>query len=167
MIISKYPFNIAWSDEDEEYVATCPAFPGLSAYGATEEEALAEGKVALGLFVESCTEKGIPLPEPQVAHMYSGQTRVRFPKTLHRQLAQKAEAEGISLNLVILNACQSAVTGDQIGHHYLGEIKKLVSKNQVALASLAWNKPSLTERTVTTETERTVFAPGLDFKKGN
>ena len=167
MIINKYPFNIAWSDEDEEYVATCPAFPGLSAYGTTEEEALAEGKVALGLFLESCTEKGIPLPKPQVAHMYSGQTRVRFPKTLHGQLAQKAEVEGISLNLVILNACQSAVTGDQIGHHYLGEIKKLVSQSHVDLASLAWKKPSLKERTVTTETERTVFAPGLAFKRGN
>lgn len=167
MIINKYPFNIAWSDEDEEYVATCPAFPGLSAYGATEQEALAEGKVALGLFVESCRERGIPLPEPQVAQVYSGQTRVRFPKTLHRQLAEKAESEGMSLNLVILNACQSAITGDQVGNHYLSEIKNLFSQNQVALATMAWNKPRFKERTATTEAERPIFAPGLDFKKGN
>jgi hypothetical protein len=39
---NRYSFNIEWSDEDEEYIATCPAFPGLSAFGETEEEALSE-----------------------------------------------------------------------------------------------------------------------------
>ncbi|TGE31481.1 toxin-antitoxin system HicB family antitoxin [Desulfosporosinus sp. Sb-LF] len=33
---------------------------------------------------------------------YSGELRVRFPKTLHYQLAENAEAEGTSLNQYIL-----------------------------------------------------------------
>ncbi|HXI92189.1 MAG TPA: type II toxin-antitoxin system HicB family antitoxin, partial [Blastocatellia bacterium] len=154
---------------DEEYLATCPAFPGLSAYGTTEEEALVEAKIALGLFIEACEANNIPLPEPQVAQEYSGQTRVRFPKSLHRQLAQKAESEGISLNLVILNACQTSITGDQVGQQYLNEMKKLV-QNQSALASLgsaAFGNPSFREK-VTTKTERIINAPGFDFReKGN
>lgn len=79
---NKYPFNIAWSVEDEEYMATCPAFPGLSAFGESEEEALGEAKVALGLFIKTFKEKKIPLPVPQVVSEYSGQTRLRLPKSL-------------------------------------------------------------------------------------
>lgn len=168
MTNNKYPFNIVWSEKDKEYLATCPAFPGLSAYGGTEEEALAEAKIALGLFIEACEANSIPLPEPQVAQEYSGQTRVRFPKSLHRQLAQKAESEGISLNLVILNACQTSIIGDQVGQQYLNELKKLV-QNQSALASFGsavFSNPPFREK-VTTETERIIYAPGLDFKKGN
>lgn len=101
--MNKYSFNIAWSEEDEEFVATCPAFPGLSALGETEEEALTEAKVALRLFIKTCEEKSIPLPEPQIIQQYSGQFRVRLTKTLHRKLAQQAEVEGVSLNSLILS----------------------------------------------------------------
>lgn len=62
--MSDYAFNIAWSADDDEYVATCPAFPGLSGLGKTEEEALSEGKKALGIFVNLMNGKGLPLPEP-------------------------------------------------------------------------------------------------------
>ena len=60
----KYPFNIVWSEEDGEYMATCPSFPGLSAFGETEEEALHEAKIALELFIKSYKERGISLPKP-------------------------------------------------------------------------------------------------------
>lgn len=124
--MNKYPFNIAWSDEDEEYVATCPAFSGLSAYGKTEEEALAEAKVALEGFIKVCEDKGIPLPEPQTVSEYSGQTRLRLPKSLHRQAAQIAEIEGVSLNQLIVEAVKGLVTQQQVGRRYLDEIKQLI-----------------------------------------
>lgn len=60
---NRYPFNIEWSEEDQEYVATCPAFPGLSAFGESEEEALREGKVALAGFIETCEANDLPLPD--------------------------------------------------------------------------------------------------------
>lgn len=62
-IMNEYSFNIVWSEDDGEYVATCPSFPGLSAFGTTKEKALEEGKIALGLFIETYQEHGIPLPE--------------------------------------------------------------------------------------------------------
>jgi len=168
----KYSFNIAWSDEDEEYVATCPAFPGLSAYGATEEEALAEAKVALGLFIESCQDRNIPLPEPQVVENYSGQTRLRLPKHLHRQAAQAAESQGMSLNQVLILALQKFLTGEHTGQRYLDEIKSLLrvqnERNQVAIASSAWTRSAIREKTVRieTETER-IYLPPIESKKGN
>jgi predicted RNase H-like HicB family nuclease len=59
----KYGFDIFWSDEDQGYIATCPDFPGLSAFGVTEEEALQEAKSAMQLFVEAIRDQGKPTPE--------------------------------------------------------------------------------------------------------
>lgn len=66
---NKYKFNLSWSDEDEGYIAVCPEFPGLSAFGDTAERALAEAQIALDLFVQSYQAKGITLPEPQKAKL--------------------------------------------------------------------------------------------------
>ena len=61
--MTRYPFNIIWSEDDQEYLATCLSFPGLSAFGETEEEALNEAKTALRLFIESYEERGMALPK--------------------------------------------------------------------------------------------------------
>jgi len=126
--VNKYSFNIIWSAEDEEYVATCPAFPGLSALGETEAEALAEAKVALGLFIKTCQEGGIPLPEPEIAQEYSGQFRVRLPKSLHREAAQLAALDGISLNQLVIGSVEARVGAKQIGMRMLGEMKQLLTE---------------------------------------
>lgn len=60
---SRYPISIEWSEEDQEFMATCPAFPGLSAFGASEEEALKEAKIALAGFIETHKANNMPLPE--------------------------------------------------------------------------------------------------------
>ena len=65
--VSKYGFDIRWSDEDRAFLATCPSFPDLSAFGSTPEEALREGQVALAPFVEEYEADGVPLPEPVTA----------------------------------------------------------------------------------------------------
>ncbi len=57
-----YGFDVFWSEEDGGYIATCPDFPGLSAFGETEEEALSEGKAALRLFLESMQSEGKRAP---------------------------------------------------------------------------------------------------------
>lgn len=165
--MNKYSVNIFWSDEDEGYIAVSPEFPGLSAFGKTPEKAIAEAQVALKLFIDTYEEEGLPLPEPQIVQRYSGQIRVRFAKSLHYQLARKAELDDTSLNSVIVNACQAVVTGEQVGQRYLGEIKRLLNDHKIALASLSLSKPSFKEKTVTTETERTLFVPGMIFEKGN
>ncbi len=63
----KYGFDIFWSEEDQGYIATCPDFPGLSAFGDTEEDALQEAKTALGLFVCTLNDQGAPIPEATTA----------------------------------------------------------------------------------------------------
>ncbi len=64
--LNNYSFNISWSEDDTAYIAICPEFPRLSAFGDTPEQALAEMKVVLRLAIESYEEEGWPLPKPRV-----------------------------------------------------------------------------------------------------
>ena len=43
-------------------------------------------------------EEGYPIPEPGSDEEYSGQFKLRIPKSLHRQLAMQSKREGISMN---------------------------------------------------------------------
>ncbi len=43
----QYGFNIFWSEGDSGYIATCPDFPGLMAFGETYEDAAREAKGVL------------------------------------------------------------------------------------------------------------------------
>ena len=162
--MNKYSFNIIWSDEDGEFVATCPAFPGLSALGETEEEALAEAKIALGLFIKTAEERGIPLPEPEVTQKYSGQFRVRLPRSLHRQAARLAALDDVSLNQYVVSAIEQKVTGDT----HIAEMKRILadqaSQYKVALASALSSDERLTIQSrvleatsVTEKTEKIVI----------
>ncbi len=59
-----YSIWIVPSDEDEGFIAVVPELPGCSAFGETEEEALQEVKVAIGLWLETAREEGREIPEP-------------------------------------------------------------------------------------------------------
>ncbi len=100
--MSEYGFNILWSDEDNGFIATCADFPGLSAFGETTDEALAEANIALELFIATLEETGKEVPEPTKVPQHSGQVRLRMPKSLHGSLIQKARNEGVSLNTWIV-----------------------------------------------------------------
>lgn len=98
----KYSINLTWSDEDDCYVATVSEFPGLSAFGDTPEEAIEEAKIAVEGFLKVYKEDGCPIPEPEILKPFSGQTRLRLPKSLHAALSQEALKEGVSLNSYIV-----------------------------------------------------------------
>lgn len=112
--MNRYPINIMWSEDDGEYLATCVSFPGLSAFGETEEEALKEAKIALELFIETYKERGLTLPKPARVSKYSGQLRLRLPKSLHERAATMATKDGVSLNQYITNAVNREVSGEEV-----------------------------------------------------
>lgn len=96
-----YSQYIAWSAEDNQYVATCPELAHLMALGDTEEEAVRKLKVAIALVLEDMAESGATPPAPSAHMAHSGQFRVRLPRTLHARLAMQAEREGVSLNTLV------------------------------------------------------------------
>jgi predicted RNase H-like HicB family nuclease len=87
-------------EEGGGWVAEIPQFPGCMSDGATPEEALANLEDAKKCWIETCLELGRPVPEP-VPESYSGQIRIRIPKSLHRIMAEKAKEENVSLNQYI------------------------------------------------------------------
>ncbi len=94
----KYSVNVFWDEEDNCFIATCHEFPLLSAHGDTKEEAISEFQVVLEMAIESYIEDHLELPKPKILSNYSGQFRIRMRKNLHKELAETAEKEGVSLN---------------------------------------------------------------------
>lgn len=99
-----YSFNVFWNEEDGGFIATCPEFPGLSAFGRSPEEAVQEAETVLEMYVEEYEKDGVPLPEPHTLDTHSGKLSLRMPKSLHATLARMADAEGVSLNTLIVTA---------------------------------------------------------------
>jgi len=62
--MDRYEIRISWSEEDGAFVADVPELPGCSAHGGTQEDALANAKAAVRLWLETAEEFGDPIPEP-------------------------------------------------------------------------------------------------------
>lgn len=131
--MNKYGFNVAWSEEDQGYIATCPEFSGLSAFGVSREEALTEAQSALELFIKTYQEDGRPLPQPQTVQEYSGQFRVRLSKEYHRQAVQMAAREDISLNQWVANAVATALGAGRHHDHLIHEFRQMMQEMEQRL----------------------------------
>jgi predicted RNase H-like HicB family nuclease len=85
------------------FIARVPELDGCFAGGDTEAEALADLDVALAGWLELAVEKGEAIPEPRMMEdaPYSGRFSVRVPRFLHRQLVERSEQEGSSLNQLL------------------------------------------------------------------
>lgn len=142
---SKYSFNIKYSSEDEGFIATCPEFPGLSAFGETEEEAVIEARIALGGFIESYIEAGRTLPEPNQVREFSGQLRLRLTKSLHRSLSVRAESEGVSLNTLLIQCIQEGLTKKTISDELREFINKGFARTERIIERASETEISITE----------------------
>jgi predicted RNase H-like HicB family nuclease len=100
--VNKHAVSIKWSDEDKGFIASVPGIPSLSAFGPTREEALSQLNIAAQVYFEVLEEAGKPLPHPETISTYSGQLRLRMPKSLHASLSIEAESEGVSLNTYLV-----------------------------------------------------------------
>ncbi len=103
--IDRYSIHLFADEQDGTFLAVCPEFPGVSAFGDTREEAIAEVRIALELAVETYLDEGWPLPAPEGVpdeELPSGEFRVRLPRSLHAQLARRAAREGVSQNQLVV-----------------------------------------------------------------
>lgn len=112
--VSKYSTRIAYSDEDQGFIATVPELPGCSAFGETAAESLTEIVPAIEAWISAAEAAGNPIPPPASldAELPSGKFLVRVAKTVHAQLTVAAQREGVSLNQYVGTILATASLGD-------------------------------------------------------
>ena len=60
---------VAWSPEDQAFVAQVPDLPGCIAHGRSEQDAVENAKSAIELYLEDSGENGDSIPEPRQYHL--------------------------------------------------------------------------------------------------
>ena len=96
----KLPYKIELIPDIEEggYAISCPELPGCVSCGDTLEDAMENIEDAKHSWIEAALEEGKNVPKPDNLDDYSGQFKIRIPKSLHKQLAEHSKKEGISMN---------------------------------------------------------------------
>lgn len=94
---------------EQGYFARVPDLPGCMTWADTFEELgpmIEDAKLA---WIEDALEDGDHIPEPRDVGEFSGKVNLRMPKSLHRDLVRRAEAEGVSLNQYMTTALARSV----------------------------------------------------------
>lgn len=93
-----YRMEIIPDTDEGGFVVNYPDLPGCLSSGETVEQAIANAEDAKRAWMEAAIDEGIAISEPDELDNYSGQFKLRIPKSLHRSLAEHSKREGISMN---------------------------------------------------------------------
>lgn len=86
------------------YEARVKELPDLVEYAETSEDAYELAVDAIDTTATAMAERGVAMPTPmEPANDYSGRVTLRIARSLHRALAEAAEAESVSLNQHLVN----------------------------------------------------------------
>lgn len=115
LISIKYPMHIRPLSKEEGggYLIEFPDLPGCIADGETVEQALIEAEDALKAWISSAKADGYSVPLPYSHKMYSGQFRLRVPRSMHAKLAARAKEEEVSLNTIAIALLAEGLTRKQ------------------------------------------------------
>ncbi|MEE1227933.1 MAG: type II toxin-antitoxin system HicB family antitoxin [Lachnospiraceae bacterium] len=93
-----YRMEVIPDPEESGYVVSFPDLPGCLTTGTTVDQAVANALDAKKEWITAAMESGYPINEPDEVENYSGQFKLRIPKSLHKSLADHAREEGVSMN---------------------------------------------------------------------
>ena len=93
-----YRMEIVEDQDEGGFVVSYPDLPGCITCGETIESAAANAVDAKKAWLEAALEEGIEIAEPDSLEAYSGQFKLRVPRSLHRARAEHSKREGISMN---------------------------------------------------------------------
>ena len=93
-----YRMEIIPDTAEGGYVVRFPELPGCLTCADTLEDAVLNAADCKKEWLTAAMEDGIDIPEPISEEEYSGQFKLRIPKSLHKSLAEHSKAEGISMN---------------------------------------------------------------------
>ena len=93
-----YHMNIKEDKDEGGYVVSFPELPGCITCGETIESAVKNAEDAKKEWLMAALEDGVEINEPDDIEKYSGQFKLRIPKSLHKSLSEHSKKEGISMN---------------------------------------------------------------------
>jgi len=93
-----YKLEIVPDKDEGGYAARYPELPGCITVGDTLESVVKNANDAKTEWIAAALEDGNTIPEPSTYDDYSGQFKLRLPKSLHKLLADKSKEEGVSMN---------------------------------------------------------------------
>lgn len=93
-----YRMEIVEDKDEGGFVVSYPDLPGCITCGETVESAVLSALDAKRAWLEVALEEGIEIYDPDNLDDYSGQFKLRIPRSLHRLLAEHSKREGISMN---------------------------------------------------------------------
>lgn len=108
---SDYPFTIRHLTKEDGggFLIEYPDLPGCMSDGETIEEAIKNGHDAVSCWILAAKKIDRPIPKPGDLEKQSGKWVQRVPKTIHLRLVEKAEAEGVSLNTLVITILAEAL----------------------------------------------------------
>ena len=95
------------TESGTEWIARYPEVNNTGGSGATIEEAIEDAKNNLKFELELLADEGKEPPKPYEQPNYSGKISLRLPRSVHKQIAELSEMEGVSINSLI----SAAVSG--------------------------------------------------------
>ena len=95
-----YRIEIIPDSEESGFTAYYPDLPGCITCSDSLDGIITNAVDAKRAWLEAAINEGLEIPEPidMDPNQYSGQFKLRMPKSLHRSLAIHAKKEGISMN---------------------------------------------------------------------
>ena len=93
-----YKLEIVPDTEESGYIAYYPELQGCITCGETIESAVLNARDAKKAWLETAIENNVSINEPEELESYSGQFKLRIPKSLHKTLAEESRKEGVSMN---------------------------------------------------------------------
>lgn len=104
------PYTIEMvSDPDGGWFVAIKELPGCISQGDTPEEAIEMIHDAMRGWIEVSLEDGDSIPEPRSLDEFSGKFVVRVPRSMHQDLVERSDEEGVSLNQYINTALARAL----------------------------------------------------------
>lgn len=100
-LAARYTYTVAWSEEDDTFVAKVAEFPSVAAHGSTDQAALRQIRTAVAFVLEDLHQAGQSIPKPFGEQRFSGRLNLRIPPFLHRNLTIEAARQHVSLNQLI------------------------------------------------------------------
>jgi antitoxin HicB len=91
-------------EEDRSWLAQIKELRGCMTVGDSRDGALEMLDDALVSWLEAALEDGVAIPEPEGEPVFSGRFVIRVAHSMHRNLSERAEREGVSLNSLVVSA---------------------------------------------------------------